>query len=120
MYYVTEMTHAKHETLYFLVLKNPKEHLELCYAVYIFHLLPTRYADMDGSNRRIVMNGNVPHPFAITLFEDYMYWTDWNHLSIEKANKYTGENHTILQNLTHRPMDIHIFHPLMQKKGNIY
>ncbi|KAJ8319793.1 LOW QUALITY PROTEIN: hypothetical protein KUTeg_001380 [Tegillarca granosa] len=80
------------------------------------HLDYIEYADMDGSNRRIVMNGNVPHPFAITLFEDFMYWTDWNHLSIEKANKYTGENHTILQNLTHRPMDIHIFHPLMQKK----
>lgn len=46
-----------------------------------------------------------------------MYWTDWNHLTIEKANKFTGENHRIIWNVTHRPMDIHIFHPLKQKPG---
>ena len=59
----------------------------------------------------------MPHPFAITVFEDYMYWTDWNHLSIEMADKYTGDGHIVLQNLTHRPMDIHVYHPLKQPKG---
>ena len=76
-----------------------------------------RYANTDGTNRHIVMQGKVPHPFAITLFEDYMYWTDWNHKSVEKANRFTGANHTVLQHVTHRPMDVHIYHPLQQPKG---
>lgn len=71
---------------------------------------------MDGTGRRTALE-SVPHPFAIAVFEDWMFWTDWNHLSIERANKFTGENHTILLNVTQRPMDIHIYHPLKQKKG---
>ena len=46
-----------------------------------------RYADLDGGNRRAAIVNSVPHPFAITVFGDYMYWTDWNHKTIEKANK---------------------------------
>ena len=59
----------------------------------------------------------VPHPFAITIFEDWMYWSDWNHMTIERAHKFSGENHTVLLNVTHRPMDVHIYHPLRQKAG---
>ncbi|ESO82185.1 hypothetical protein LOTGIDRAFT_170222, partial [Lottia gigantea] len=81
------------------------------------HLDIIEYINIDGSGRHTVLQG-VPHPFAITVFEDWMYWTDWNHLSIEKANKYTGANHTILRNITHRPMDIHVYHPLRQKVGS--
>ncbi|XP_059178824.1 low-density lipoprotein receptor-related protein 2-like isoform X2 [Physella acuta] len=80
------------------------------------HLDIIEYVGLDGRHRHIVLEG-VPHPFAISLFEDYMYWTDWNHLTIERANKFTGENHTIVWNVTHRPMDIHVFHPLKQKPG---
>jgi low density lipoprotein-related protein 2 len=46
-----------------------------------------RFSDLDGSNRHIVLQGKVPHPFAMTIFEDWVYWTDWNHLTVEKANK---------------------------------
>ncbi|XP_069108702.1 low-density lipoprotein receptor-related protein 2-like isoform X5 [Argopecten irradians] len=81
------------------------------------HLDYIEYARVDGTDRNIVMQATVPHPFAITVFEDWMYWTDWNHMSIEKANKFTGANHTWLKNTTHRPMDMHIYHPLRQKEG---
>jgi hypothetical protein len=37
-----------------------------------------RFSDLDGSNRHIVLQGKVPHPFAMTIFEDWVYWTDWN------------------------------------------
>ncbi|XP_076088432.1 low-density lipoprotein receptor-related protein 2-like [Mytilus galloprovincialis] len=78
------------------------------------HLDFIEFSDLDGKNRHIVLQGKVPHPFAMTIFEDWVYWTDWNHLSVEKANKYTGANHTVIQKLPHRPMDIHIYHPLKQ------
>jgi low density lipoprotein-related protein 2 len=90
--------------------------------VYIFETkscFDFRTAKLNGSSRRIVKEG-VPHPFAITIFEDWMFWTDWNHMSVEKAHKFSGENHTILLNTTHRPMDIHVYHPLRQKQSKIY
>ena len=31
-----------------------------------------------------------------------------------RANKYSGENMQILRNTTHRPYDIHMYHPLRQ------
>ncbi|XP_052813493.1 low-density lipoprotein receptor-related protein 2-like [Mya arenaria] len=80
------------------------------------HLDWIEFADADGSNRHLVRR-NTPHPFAIAVFEDWLYWSDWNHLTIEKCNKYTGENLTVLLNTTHRPMDIHVYHPLKQKPG---
>ena len=71
---------------------------------------------MDGGNRHTVLEG-VPHAFAITIFEEWMYWTDWNHKTVEKANRFTGADRQVLRNTTHRPMDIHVMHKLRQKQG---
>ncbi|XP_076114053.1 low-density lipoprotein receptor-related protein 4-like [Mytilus galloprovincialis] len=71
-------------------------------------------ADLDGSNRRTVLNKGLPHPFALTLFEDELYWTDWNTKSINKANKFTGNDVETVHNRLHYPMDIHTFHPQRQ------
>lgn len=32
------------------------------------------------------------HPFSITVFEDYVYWTDWDKEAVYKANKFNGKN----------------------------
>ncbi|XP_013407657.1 low-density lipoprotein receptor-related protein 2-like [Lingula anatina] len=82
------------------------------------HLDYIEYANLDGSNRQLVISGvRIAHIFAIAVFEDWIYWTDWNHLSIEKAHKYTGANQTSLVNTIHRPMDLKVMHPLQQKQG---
>ena len=77
----------------------------------------SRFADFEGKYRHTVIAKTVPHPFAMTIFEEWMYWTDWNHQSIERANRFTGEHRSTLMNITHRPMDIHVVHPLRQKNG---
>jgi len=59
----------------------------------------------------------LPHPFALTLFEDELYWTDWHTKSINKANKFTGNNVEMVRNRLHFPMDIHIFHRERQPAG---
>lgn len=79
------------------------------------HLDYIAYADLDGRNRHEIITGaKVPHVFALSVFDDYMYWTDWNLKAILKANKFTGEDFQFLRNTTHRPYDIHIYHPLRQ------
>ena len=49
-------------------------------------------SDLDGQNRRIVISSpyTLDHPYAITTFEDSMYWSDWNKNTLFKANKFTG------------------------------
>lgn len=64
-----------------------------------------------------VLNQDIPHIFALTLFEDYVYWTDWETKSINRAHKTTGANKTLLISTLHRPMDLHVFHALRQPDG---
>ncbi|KAM4699918.1 prolow-density lipoprotein receptor-related protein 1 isoform 2-T2 [Discoglossus pictus] len=69
-----------------------------------------QFANLDGSNRHTVLSQDIPHIFALTLFEDYIYWTDWETKSINRAHKTTGEDKSMLISTLHRPMDIHIYH----------
>ncbi|XP_043484789.1 low-density lipoprotein receptor-related protein 2 [Leptopilina heterotoma] len=79
------------------------------------HLDYIAFADLEGKNRRIVLSGaKVPHVFAMTVFDDHIYWTDWNLKAISKAEKFSGDHITLLRNTTHRPYDIHVYHPLRQ------
>ena len=79
------------------------------------HLDYIAFADLDGKNIHHVISGNkVPHVFALSVFDDYIYWTDWNLKAIMKANKFNGDDFQYLRNTTHRPYDVHIYHPLRQ------
>lgn len=73
---------------------------------------PVRTLSMARSFQ--IMSNHLPHPFAITLFEDQMYWTDWNTKSISTANKVTGKGYRNVHIDMHFPMDIHAYHPSRQ------
>uniref|UniRef100_A0A8C4T8K1 EGF-like domain-containing protein n=1 Tax=Erpetoichthys calabaricus TaxID=27687 RepID=A0A8C4T8K1_ERPCA len=75
------------------------------------------YANMDGSNRHIAISGGIPYCYALTLFEDMVYWTDWNTKTVETAHKYTGAGRLSMMNITHKPNDIHVYHPYRQPRG---
>lgn len=49
--------------------------------------------DYNGSNRRLILYNTeyLRHPFSITTFEDWLYWTDWDKSAVFKANKFTGK-----------------------------
>lgn len=69
---------------------------------------------MDGKNRHRAVAGSLPHVFALSLFEDTLYWTDWNTHSVEKAHKYSGEGRTAMGNNTHLPYELRVVHPYRQ------
>lgn len=55
------------------------------------HLDYIAFADLEGRHKHIVLSGDrVPHVFALTLFDDELFWTDWNLKGIVKSNKFTG------------------------------
>lgn len=75
-------------------------------------------ANLDGTRRQIIVHkGNSRHiskVFAITMFEDYIYWTDWEKHVIAMCHKYQCTNSSKVLSLSERPMDIHVYHPLRQ------
>ncbi|XP_028171895.1 low-density lipoprotein receptor-related protein 4-like isoform X3 [Ostrinia furnacalis] len=73
-------------------------------------------ATFDGRDRKRITNKGLPHPFAITLFEDAIYWTDWHTKSISTINKETGMGIQTVHAGLNVPMDIHSYHPLRQLK----
>lgn len=59
----------------------------------------------------IILGGNsLPHPFGLDLFGDHIYWTDWKTQSIERANKFNGQNRTVLSSNMNDLMDVRVFH----------
>ncbi|CAL7950124.1 unnamed protein product [Xylocopa violacea] len=75
----------------------------------------------DGTGVRTILYSPevLRHPFSITTFEDYVYWTDWDKEAIFKANKFTGlgvEAVTSLRTLKY-PMVVHVYHPYRQPDG---
>lgn len=48
----------------------------------------------DGSDRRMILYSadTLRHPFSITTFEDWIYWTDWDKMAVFKANKFDGHD----------------------------
>lgn len=49
--------------------------------------------NFDGSQRSQILYSPeyLRHPFSITTFEDFIYWTDWDKQTVFKANKFNGE-----------------------------
>ena len=72
---------------------------------------------IDGSGRRLVIADVIRHPFAMTLFEDRLYWTDWEKKSVLSTSKGIGRNITEIQGDLLLPMDIHAVHPVRQPEG---
>lgn len=63
-------------------------------------------SDLDGSNRKFLLEG-VKHPYGLTVFGNDMYWTDWQKMSIMKANKFSGGDVETLRYNLSGLMDIH-------------
>ncbi|XP_013176221.1 PREDICTED: low-density lipoprotein receptor isoform X6 [Papilio xuthus] len=75
----------------------------------------------DGTARRLILYSTdvLRHPFSITTFEDWVYWTDWDKTAVFRANKFNGKNVAAITS-THtlqNPMVIHVYHPYRQPDG---
>ncbi|XP_049476827.1 sortilin-related receptor [Panthera uncia] len=63
----------------------------------------------DGQQRSVILD-NLPHPYAIAVFKNEIYWDDWSQLSIFRASKYTGSQMVILASQLTGLMDMKIFY----------
>ncbi|XP_053677992.1 putative vitellogenin receptor [Anopheles nili] len=69
----------------------------------------------DGSNRVTVLSDMLKHPFSIAVFNDRIYWSDWDTKSIQSCDKFTGKAR---RTVVHDRMifDVHIYHSSIQPR----
>lgn len=79
-------------------------------------------SDMEGNNRKIIISreknpsARLHHIFAIAVWEDKIYYTDWETKTVEQCHKYRGDNCSKLVKMIHRPMDLRVYHPYRQSQ----
>ena len=57
----------------------------------------------------------LPHPYAVTVFNDLIYWDDWADKRIYKANKFDGSNKQTERGYVYNPMDLKAYTEDKQK-----
>uniref|UniRef100_A0A8C4QZU1 LDL receptor related protein 8 n=1 Tax=Eptatretus burgeri TaxID=7764 RepID=A0A8C4QZU1_EPTBU len=73
----------------------------------------------EGADRRTIIKSEaLLQPFALSLFEDTLYWTDGEREAIYSMNKFTAMDRKVLVSGLNRPQDIVVVHPLLQKPGS--
>lgn len=80
-----------------------------CISAFTFHRDKIERATLTGENRQVILIG-VQYPFAMTVFQQDIYWTDWTERAVFRAGKNDGSGVTALaQDLQYRPNDIHVY-----------
>ncbi|XP_074000092.1 putative vitellogenin receptor yl isoform X1 [Rhodnius prolixus] len=72
---------------------------------------------IDGTDRRTILSSTII-PFALDIFEDTIYWSDWAKKGIMACNKFTGKNcEMIIKLQSHDIFGIHVYHPVTLVEG---
>lgn len=72
------------------------------------HLNEVGFMDLNGGARRHIPAKRTSHISSMTVFDDYLFWSDWNLREVIRADKWTGMNETVLQMTTQLPNDIRV------------
>lgn len=70
------------------------------------------YYDLNTRKRFVLIDDAVYHPHCLTMFEDDLYFSDWDMFSVGKANKFTGHNLTAVFRRPNKIYGMHIYHPV--------
>ncbi|CEF65000.1 LDLR class B repeat and Epidermal growth factor-like domain and EGF-like calcium-binding domain and Low-density lipoprotein (LDL) receptor class A repeat and Six-bladed beta-propeller, TolB-like domain-containing protein [Strongyloides ratti] len=69
-----------------------------------------------GNGLRTVIHSHekLNHPFSLAVFEEKLYWTDWDKEGIVSANKFNGNDVSEVLEHVSSPMTVRIFHETVQ------
>ncbi|VDL86712.1 unnamed protein product [Nippostrongylus brasiliensis] len=64
--------------------------------------------DLDGGGRRHIPAQRTSHVSSMVVFDDYLYWSDWNLREVIRCDKWTGKNETVLKKTIQLPNDLRV------------
>ena len=69
-------------------------------------------SNLDGTNREVLITATI-YPFAITVFGNYIYWTDLQLRGLYRAEKHTGADMIeLVRRLDDSPRDLQVKKPI--------
>lgn len=77
---------------------------------------------LDGSHRQVIAE-QLQHPFAMTLFGQYLYYTDWQVGGVLRVNRISNNSSNatklLLKTDAITSMGIKAVHPSLQQQGGL-
>uniref|UniRef100_A0A8C4QCV4 VPS10 domain-containing protein n=1 Tax=Eptatretus burgeri TaxID=7764 RepID=A0A8C4QCV4_EPTBU len=67
-------------------------------------------AKLNGDDRVVLLSQGVPHPYAIAIYKNSMYWGDWERESIFTASKIDGSGIRALLQRLGNILDLKVYH----------
>lgn len=75
---------------------------------------------LDGSKRSVILSNSqfLQLPFSLAVFEDFIFWSDWNSRGLFKASKYADvKNDTTIETIVSNKFEVNgiqVFHSKLQ------
>jgi len=66
-------------------------------------------SDLEGNERRVLVPRDPGRPYALALYKDSIYWTDWTSGNVEEADKKTGRKRVVKHHQIDHVTDILVY-----------
>ena len=80
-------------------------------------------SNVDGTNRRTILQDGILHPFSIIFFNDTLYWSDWQE-DVVFSSKLIGSRSlgvsSLVQQLSTEPMAVQVISTQIQVNGKTF
>jgi len=72
--------------------------------------------DYWGKGVKTILHSHhfLKHPFSLAVFEERLYWTDWDHEGVLSINKFNGQDVKVVMNGVPGPMTVRVYHAMAQ------
>lgn len=73
--------------------------------------------DYHGHQTKFVLKSwrHLEHPFGLSVFEDRVYWSDWESKGVHYANKFDGSSPTVVARFVSGSTSIRVYHEQAQQ-----
>ena len=72
---------------------------------------------LDGLNRKVIFRRSGYHPFSLDIFQDFVYWSDWEKNAVLRINKTGGGGDEVIVSGLNKPMELKILHRRKETDG---
>ncbi|XP_075458989.1 low-density lipoprotein receptor-related protein 2-like [Ascaphus truei] len=79
-----------------------------------FHCIGS--ANLDGTDIKVLQLTKIQSPFSLTVFEDEIYWSEIKARTVQKIDKKTGKNWTLVMKRHGQPYGLKVMHEVLQPR----